>query len=178
MGQLSKKLKLYIIILLAAILLFIVLFVPFRTALVFYKENTDDIEAFLPINENERFQIIFTHSIHLTDVVEKYIVLDDHHIKQYEFVYEEFGIGMPANAGEGEEFVYEDGKYHIKNMENIFPEIKIRNGKAVSEHRLVWGEEEEYMTWFNDYFAPGAWFTMQIDNLSLWQYMKGVRISE
>jgi len=178
MRQLSRKNKLFITILLAVILMLTALFVPAQTALVFYKENTDEMEAFLPIRENNTFHIIFTHSIHLTDVVEKYIVLDNHQIKQYEFVYEEFGIGMPSNAGEGEEFVYEDGKYHIKNMNNIFPELKIRNGKAVSEHRLVWGEDEEYMTWFNDYFEPGAWFTVQIDKLSLWQYMKGVRIHE
>jgi hypothetical protein len=162
----------------AVLLLLIVMFVPFRQALVFYKENTYDAEAFLPVSSQDTFQIIFTHSIHLTDVVEKYIVLDNHHIKQYEFIYEEFGIGMPSNAEEGEEFVYEDGKYHIRNMENIFPELKVRNGKAVSEHRLVWGEEEEHMRYFNDYFEPGAWFTIKIDNLSLWQMMKGVRIHE
>ncbi|WP_164216996.1 DUF1850 domain-containing protein [Virgibacillus sp. YIM 98842] len=171
------KLKLFIIILLMTVLLLTVIFVPFRQALVFYKENTNEVEAFLPVNDQDTFQIIFTHSIHLTDVVEKYIVLDNHHIKQYEFIYEEFGIGMPSNAQEGEEFVYEDGKYHIRNMENIFPELKVRNGKAVSEHRLVWGEEE-HMRYFNDYFEPGAWFTIKVDNLSLWQMMKGVRIHE
>lgn len=178
MAHLSTKLKLFIFLFLTAILLIIVIFVPFRQALVFYKENTDEVEAFLPLNDLDTFQIIFTHSIHLTDVVEKYIVLENQDIKQYEFIYEEFGVGMPSNAEEGEEFVYEDGKYHIRNMENIFPEIKVRNGKTVSEHRLVWGKHDEHMRYFNDYFEPGAWFTIKVDHLSLWKMMEGVKIRE
>lgn len=156
----------------------LILFAPFRQSLVFYEENTKNIEAFLPMEEEDTFQIIFTHSIHLTDVVEKYIVLDNQHIQQYEMIYEEFGVGMPSNAKEGEEFVYEDGKYHIRNMDNVFPEINLRNGKTVSEHRLVWGSEQEHITDFNNYFDPGAWFTVRVDTLSLWQMVQGVRIHE
>ena len=173
--------KKFLMILLPVILLFsvlIFLFIPFKQSLVFYKENTSNIEAYLPLEDGGTFQIIFTHSIHLTDVVEKYVVLDNQDIQQYEIVYEEFGIGMPTNAQGNEEFVYEDGKYHIKNMENIFPEIKLRNGKTVSEHRLVWGSNHEYITKFNNYFEPGAWFTIKIDKLSLWQMIQGVRVHE
>ncbi|WP_068673955.1 DUF1850 domain-containing protein [Oceanobacillus sp. Castelsardo] len=175
------KYKRILLSFLVLLILLTVLFVPFRTALVFYKENTTDIEAFLPIKKGDTFQIIFKHSIHLTDVVEKYRVTKNFEIKQYEFVYEEFGIGMPSNAEEGETFVYEDGKYYIKNINNVFPEIKVRNGKTVSENRLVWGTEEnenQHMVWFNDYFEPGAWFTIKVEGLSLWQIMKGVKINE
>ncbi|UJL46134.1 DUF1850 domain-containing protein [Virgibacillus sp. NKC19-16] len=167
------------------IVIVVVLFIPYRTALVFYEENTDHIEAFLPIKSGETFQIIFKHSIHLTDVVEKYIVTADHDIKQYEMVYEEFGIGMPSNAGPGETFAYEDGKYHLKDLDNYFSSMNIRNGKTVSEHRLIWessnddsSSEKEYMAWFNRYFEPGAWFTVQVERLSLWERLKGVKIHE
>lgn len=129
-----KKLFSSVIILLIILSL---LFVPFKTALIFYKENTDKMEAFLPLNKGDSFQIIFTHSIHLTDVVEKYRITDDLNIHQYEFVYEQYGIGMPSNAEEGETFVYEDGKYHIKDMKRIFPSIEVRSGKQVPKHRLV-----------------------------------------
>ncbi|WP_044476699.1 DUF1850 domain-containing protein [Oceanobacillus massiliensis] len=162
------------------------LLIPFRTALVFYEKSTDHIEAFLPISPGDTFQIIFTHSIHLTDVVEKYQIMDNHDIKQYEIVYEEFGIGMPSNALEGETFTYEDGKYHIKDLDNYFPSLKVRNGKTVSENRLVWKHStsnkttsaEEQMVRFNEYFEPGAWFTMKVEKLTLWEYLKGVKIHE
>lgn len=167
--------------LLTLTLLCFILLIPFRTSLVFYQENTNHIQAFLPINKGDTFQIIFKHSIHLTDVVEKYTLLDNHNIKQYEIVYEHFGIGMPSGANEGETFVYEDGKYHIKDLDHIFASMNIRNGKTVSENRLVWGivnDEERHMVWFNDYFKPGAWFTVKSDKLSLWQYLTGVKIHD
>ncbi|OZU86992.1 hypothetical protein CIL03_19100 [Virgibacillus indicus] len=176
MKYLSNKKTLFTITLLIFIIL--LLFVPFRTALVFYKENTNNIEAFLPINEEDTFQLIWKHSIHLTDVIEKYIVMDNKNIKQMEIVYDEFGIGMPSNALEGEEFVYENGKYHVKNLDNIFPEINLRNGKTISENRLVWGGKDEHMVYLNEYFKPGAWFTIKVEDLSLWQSLKGVRIHE
>lgn len=182
MKQIPRKIKILIICLLTLGLLLLVLFVPFRTSLIFYKENTNQIQAFLPINKGDTFHIIFKHSIHLTDVVEKYVILDNNKIKQFEIVYEHFGIGMPSNAYEGETFVYEDGKYHVKNLDNVFPSMNIRNGKTVSENRLVWRPtfpgKEQHMIWFNEYFKPGAWFKVKVDKLSLWQYLKGVKIHE
>lgn len=159
-----------------------VFIIPFKTALIFYKENTNHISAFLPIEKGEVFQIIFTHSIHLTDVVEKYKITDDLGMEQFEIAYEHFGIGMPSNALEGEEFIYEDGKYHVKNLDNYFPSLNIRNGKTVSENRLIWGTADEpengHMVWFNQYFEPGAWFRLKVEKLTLWDYLKGVRIHE
>lgn len=169
--------KTLISILLLLILSFI-FFYPFQTALVFNKENSNQIVAYLPVEEGDSFQIIYTHSIHLSDVVEKYMVMPDDSIKQQETIYENYGIGMPSNDAGGGTFVYEDGKYHIKDMNRIFPSIHLRNGKVVSKHRLVWGEQGEHMVWFNDYFEPGARFTMKVDQLSLWKYMRGVKIHD
>lgn len=167
-----------VILIMLIFIVVIVFLLPFQTALVFYEEKTNSIAAYLPIQVEETFQIIFTHSIHLTDVVEKYKVLQDHTIQEYEFVFEQFGIGMPSDAGEGERFVVKDGKYHIKDMNLTFPSMNIRNGKVVSEHRLVWGKEDEHLVYFNEYFDPGAWFTVKIDKLSLWQKMRGVKIND
>lgn len=172
-----KLLRLAVPIMLVA-LCGIVWFLPLRTALVFYKENTNRIQAFLPVEPGETFQIVFKHSIHLTDVIEKYRVTEDLKIEQYEFVFEEFGIGMPSNAGEGEEFVYDDGKYYIQNMSNLFPSLNIRNGKTVSEHRLIWGDQGDKMVWFNEYFDSGAWFTVKVERLTAWECVKGVEIRE
>lgn len=174
----SKKIKWLALAILVFIIVTAILFIPFWKSLVFYQENTDDIAAFLPIDEGDTFQLIWTHSIHLTDVVEKYEITENRDIKQYEIVYENFGIGMPSNALEGETFEYENGKYYIKNLKNIFPAIKWRNGKTVSRNRLVWGKEDENMIWFNEFFQPGAWFTIKVQSLSLWQRLRGVKIHE
>lgn len=171
--------KMVIALILGQIVL--ILFIPSRTALVFYKENTTEIAAFLPMDKGDQFDIIFTHSIHLTDVEERYVITEDLNIEQYEMIFESFGIGMPSNAEEGQTFEMKDGKYHIGNMNTIFESMNIRNGKTVSEHRLRWhyaGDEEEQMVWFNDYFEPGARYTVKVDKLPLWKYLKGVKIDE
>src|SRR5699024_12832182 len=95
------------------IIMMFVIFIPTQPSLVFYQENTDQIAAYLPSKKEQCFQIIFTHSIHLTDVVEKYEITNNNDILQDEIVYEEFGLGIPYNAEEGQDFAYDAGKYHI-----------------------------------------------------------------
>lgn len=178
--KVQSRMKFLLFIVVVFIFLFIYSIIPTKTALVFYEEHTNNIAAYLPIQKEQSFQIIFVHSIHLTDVVEKYQVTEENQIKQYEIVFEEFGIGMPSTVEAGEEFVYEDGKYHIKNLNNLFPSMKIRNGKTVSKHRLLWNDEtgKEHMVYFNDYFEPGAWFTVKMDKISLLQSWKEVMIRD
>ncbi|WZY01024.1 DUF1850 domain-containing protein [Bacillus sp. FSL W7-1360] len=167
--------RIIIWVLLPLLLLLCIFFYPVSMALVFYNEDTNERQAFLPLEYGDEFQIIFTHSVHLSDVVEKYRVTSDKQIEQFEFIFEEFGVGMPSNAQTGETFVYEEGRYHIRDMKNLFPELRVRNGKAVSQHRLVWGTHE---VTFNDYMEPGAWMTLKIEDLTLWQWLKGARIHE
>lgn len=158
-----------------------ILLIPSKSALTFHERNSNELVALLPLDQGDRFDIIFTHSIHLTDVVERYIVTADLNIEQYEMIFESYGIGMPSNAEEGQTFEVKDGKYHVGNLNYIFESMDIRNGKTVSEHRLRWqygGEAEKQMVWFNDYFEPGETYTVQIDKLPLWKYLKGVKIDE
>ncbi|HEY4600764.1 MAG TPA: DUF1850 domain-containing protein [Cerasibacillus sp.] len=166
------------IVLISIILVMSLFHIPFSKALVFYQGQPQKLLAYLPLQDGDTFQIIFTHSIHLSDVVEKYRVTTEDEIQQYEMVYEQYGIGMPSNAENEEVFVYENGKYHIKNMHRVFPVIKLRNGKTVSKHRLIWGENAEHQVFFNDYFSPGEYLTIQVSHLSLWERWKGVKIHD
>ncbi|MEK4298451.1 DUF1850 domain-containing protein [Oceanobacillus sp. FSL W8-0428] len=179
--QRKKRLVLLVIIIIIGISIGVNY--PIQTALIFHDGESGELTAFLPLHENDSFSITFTHSIHLTDVVEKYKVTDDLQIEQYEIIYEEFGIGMPSNAGENEEFIYEDGKYHIRNMKHQFESLNIRNGKVVSNHRLAWGEKNSNdeaccEVPFNDYFEPGDWYKVKVDWITLLDYWEGERIHE
>lgn len=180
-GGLTLKWKNIIIAFFVLLVVVMFLLIPTKSALVFYKENTDQVVAFLPLGPGDKFEITFTHSIHLTDVVERYHVTEESTIMQDEIIFESFGIGMPSNAEEGQTFEFKDGKYHIGNLNNEFESMKIRNGKTVSEHRLRWkyeDEPEDNIVWFNEYFEPGAWYTVKVGRLSLWEYLKGVKIDE
>lgn len=154
----------------------LMLFVPLEKSLVFYKENSDVVLAYVPVDAGDRFNLIFTHSIHLTDVVELFEVTADGDLLALEMVYAEFGIGMPSNSGVGERFEYKDGKYHIKDINQVHESLKIRNGKTVSKNRVVWGADLMNEVYLNELMEPGVWFTLRVDRLSVWDLMKGGRI--
>src|SRR5699024_9957275 len=105
-----NTIKKFIYILFILIIMMFVIFIPTQPSLVFYQENTDHIAAYLPLKEEKSFEVVFTHIIHLTDVVGKSESTSYDDIRHNEIVYEEFGIGLPSKGGEGQEFEYEDGK--------------------------------------------------------------------
>jgi len=174
----KKCIQLVFVIILMIISLFILM--PMKQALLFYERNSDEIAAYLPLQTGQTFDITFVHSIHLSDVVEKYEIKEDQTIKQYEIVFEQFGIGMPSTVDDSEQFVYENGKYHIKNMNQVFDSMKIRNGKTVSHHRLTWRDHHgnTYTVPFNDYFEQGNWYTLKVERISLLTSWKEVKIHE
>ena len=172
--------KWIVTILIMAVIIISFLFIPIKSTIVFYEKNTDDIVAYIPLKVNDTFEIIFVHSIHLTDVTEKYEITSDYEIRQYEMIFSDFGIGMPYEVKGYEEIDYVDGFYRITNMNNRFESLQIRNGKTVSEHRLVWQSEgkEEKQVFFNDFFEQGAWFTVKPVKLSMVDTWREVKIHE
>ena len=162
------------------IVLLFFLFYPLTSALVFYEERSSTIAAYLPLNKGDHFQITFVHSIHRTDVVETYQLLEDGEIEQQAMFFSQFGIGMPSTLYEGESIDYVDGRYEVTGMTNRFPQLNIRNGKTVSQHRLsFWRQgESPQCVRFNDYFEPGAWFTVKVEKLSFFDKQKGVLIDD
>lgn len=156
-----------VILLLISATLVIIHLLSRQPLLVFLNRQTQEIEALLPVESGSRFSIIFVHSIHIKDVIEKYRVNEQNEIEQTDIIFEQFGIGMPSNAPTGAQFVTENGKYHIKNLNLIMPSMIIRNGKTVSEHRFLWVDKnnQEHQVYFNDYFKPGAWLEIKVQKL-------------
>ena len=52
-------------------------------------------------------------------------------------------------------------------MEKRYPSIDLY-GEKMTQHKV----------WFNEYFLPGDWFTVKVEDLTLWQLMKGVKIHD
>lgn len=151
----------------------VILFIPTRQALVLQYQNTGDVLAYIPLSEQSQFKMKYTHSIHLSDVVESYTITDDKEIKQYELMYEDFAIGMPENAAEGEVFEQKDGKYYIKNMNRNFPYFDLRVGKVRANHTIIFNNKEYPLSHFVE---PGIWIRIEADKLNLLQRLKGVNM--
>ncbi|WP_338030675.1 DUF1850 domain-containing protein [Cytobacillus citreus] len=153
----------------------IMFFIPFRQALVFEFQDTGRPLAYIPFSKEETFKIKYTHSIHLSDVVESYKITEKGYIQQYELMYEDFSIGMPENASEGEIFEQKDGKYFLKNMNRIFPSFDLRIGKVRANHRVIFMNEEYQLS---KYIEPGTWIRIKFKKINIFQQLKGVNILE
>jgi hypothetical protein len=147
--------------------------IPYKTALVFEKENSNQVIAFVPIERLEGFQISYTHSIHLTEVIEDYKISGVGNIVQIGLVYENYGIGMPSEAYGKEVFEIKDGKIHISNMSRTFPFMDIRLGKVVANHHL--NIHDKYIP-LVEYLSPGSWVRVQHRSLNAIEVLKGVNL--
>lgn len=156
-------------------IIIILVFIPFSDSLVFEFENTEQILAYIPIEKGDTFAIKYTHSIHLSDVIESYEGTRDGQIRQFELQFEDFAIGMPADAGDGEIFEEQDGKYFIKNMNRIFPHFDLRLGKVGANHRLIFHSVEYPLS---AYIEPGTRIRIKLRKLNLLQMMKGEDIRD
>jgi hypothetical protein len=167
--------RILILVPLILISIVIILFIPKQQALVFQYQNTGKVLAYIPISKEDFFKIKYTHSIHLSDVVESYQFTKDGQIKQYELVYEDFAIGMPNNASDGETFEQKDGKYYIRNMNRVFPHFDLRIGKVRANHRVIYNGAEYQLS---QYIEPGTWVRIKTEKLNWYQQWKGVNILE
>ncbi|PSL26490.1 hypothetical protein B0H99_11926 [Planomicrobium soli] len=153
---------------------FVILFVPIHKNYVFINNNSDRVTAYIPYVEST-FKIKYTHSIHLSEVLESYKTLPDHTLMATELEYEDFNVGMPSNAGEGEEFVEKDGKYFIKNMERKIPEFRLFVGDVDAGLSFLIQERELDL---KEELERGTSYTLRVQRLSFFQQLKGVNIYE
>jgi hypothetical protein len=148
----------------------LVLFLPYYSVLTFHYENTRKLLAYYPVEQNERFSIRYTHSIHLTPVLESYFIKEDN-IVQYELMYENFAVGMPSNNDDEGQFIEKDGKYFITDMDRVYPYIDLRVGQVAANHTLIIGRNHEIP--FTSFTKPGSWVRIQMHKINLWQIMEG-----
>lgn len=157
-----------------AFILSIIIFLPFQRVLVIEDAKTNKLLAYLPLHRNkDTFEISYTHSIHLSNVVETYTVLKDGTIRQIELTYEDTATGMPSNAEKGEIFKLEDGKYHLLNMRRDMPSIYMRTAQVVGTHRIISNNHELDLA---EVIPPGSLILLTEQRLALWELWKGVNI--
>jgi hypothetical protein len=149
------------------------LFIPLQHALVFEYENTGQLVAYLKMDKGSTFQIKYTHSIHLSDVIETYEVTNTAQLKQKQLEYEDFAIGMPADAEGNEKFVKKNGHYVITNMNRTFDYIDLRVGQVVANHTLI---HERRKIPFSSFMKEGTWVRIDYRLVSLWDVLKGVNV--
>ena len=152
------------------------LFIPFSRALTFTETRIDQPSMhYINLTDSTDFQIIFTHSIHLTDVVESYRVLPTKDIQLMSMKYSDVAIGMPGYAEEGQTLIYEDGIYTLSYDEAILQNFTLYIGDVDYDLKL------QYMKQTIDLkkrLVRGKSYFIEVRNVSFYEKMKGVELYE
>ena len=165
-----KKLVITLIIIFISIL-----FIPLWTVFSFKETRNENPEQYyIPINEKNDFQIEFTHSIHLTDVLESYRVLNSNQIRLLSMQYSDVAIGMPSYAEEGQTLLFENGIYTLHYDNAILDDFILHIGDVGSKLFLNYGGQS-----FNlkEELVRGRSYLFEVRKLSLFEIMRGVKLN-
>ncbi|MCP3032436.1 DUF1850 domain-containing protein [Halobacillus sp. A1] len=150
------------------------IFYPYRSVVSFEKMDRQGPNIYLPLTEGKHFQVKYTHSVHLSDVIEEYEVKKER-LYPIQLIYEDTGIGMPSGAGEGETFEMKDGKYYISNIQGYHDSISLSVGAVRADHTIRY-ENRSYL--LKDYIGAGSVITIKPSHVSNWNLMRGETLSE
>lgn len=149
------------------------LFYPERTALTFEDPETHRLLACLPVSENDHFQIVFTHSVHLSDVYEEY-VLKEGKIHPFQLTYSDTAVGMPANADDGESFSVKNGKYRIQNLKGSYQELNLTIGAIKANHRMIYKGKIYSL---KNHFGAGKNILIKYKKINNWSLWRGGKLT-
>lgn len=151
-------------------------FFPFERSIIFTETRSEKpVQFFLPLKNEVTFQLIFTHSIHLTDVVESYQVLPTNELQLLAMEYSDVAIGMPGYAEEGQTLHYEDGIYTLKYMDAKLKEFTLHIGDV--DYKLNLQHKGKSIP-LKEYLIRGKSYEVNVQKLSLYDILKGVELND
>lgn len=163
------------LILLFTFLLLLIFFLPIKQAFTFTEHRTNHPKLFfLPLINDDEFQIRYVHSIHLTDVIETYEVMDEKKIRLLSMTYENLGIGLPGYAVEGEAISLKNGMYTLTYNDEVIETFTIFIGDVDAE--LAFGYDGNEVN-LKEHFDKGRSYVFCVTKLSFYQMLKGVDLN-
>ena len=158
------------IIILVCVVLYFVLTVPIIKVIQFEQTRVKTGDTYyIKRTDETKFQIVFTHSIHLTDVIETYEI-DEKRIRLLSMDYSDVAIGMPAYAEEGQTLIYEDGFYTLQYDEAILDDFTLYIGDV--DYELTFKYEAQQYN-LKEVLGRGNTYNISIQNISILEWMKG-----
>lgn len=167
-----KKMVMIILILISCT----IIVVPIKPVLSFTETRSDSPTTYyLSVNEEKDFQIIFTHTIHKSEVIENYRVLNNKEILLLSMEYSDVAIGMPSYAEEGQTLVYKDGFYTLSYAHEVLPAFTLFIGD-VEDQLILQYEKKKYNLKVK--LEKGKSYLFEVKKLSLFDIARGVNLNE
>lgn len=154
----------------------VMVFIPYERSITFTETRTEQpVMFYLPLDKEYNFQIIFTHSIHLTDVIESYQVLPTNELQLLSMQYEDVAIGMPSSAEAGQTLIYENGRYILRYDDAKLKEFTLHIGDV--DYKLNLQHNNEVIP-LKEKLTRGKSYVLKVEKLSFYQKMKGAELDE
>jgi len=157
-------------LLLVFLALYFLITIPFIKVIQLEQQRVDNGQKYyIKMSGNSSFQIVFTHSIHLTDVIETYEV-EDMKIRLLSMQYSDVAIGMPAYAEEGQTLIYEDGVYTLSYKDAVLDDFNLYIGDV--DHGLTFKYEARQFN-LKELLGKGNTYNLSIQKISMLDWWKG-----
>jgi len=166
-----KRVLFFLIVLILGI---IFLFSPFFAVFSFEETRTNNPQSYyINVSKENNFNIRYTHSIHLTDVIEAYEITDSNQMRLISMEYEDVAIGMPAHAEEGQTLSYENGKYKLEYSNQIIDAFNLYVGDINLDLAFLY-EGKTYD--LKKSLGKGHSFLFEIKRISLFDKLRGAEM--
>lgn len=150
--------------------------IPYERTITFVETRSESPTIYYKqLEDSDEFQIIYTHSIHLTDVYENYVALPSNAIQLLSMEYSDVAIGMPGYAEEGQTLHYENGIYKLQYDDAKVNNFVLHIGNV--DYRLDLQHKNETVE-LKKNLTRGKSYDVQIQKLSFYEKMKGVELNE
>jgi hypothetical protein len=173
-GMKMPRLKYWLLVIpMGAVCLWLIVY-PSHQILALEDPDSGELLCYMPVADGDHFQIKYTHSIHLSDVHEEYRVQAGR-LYPYQLIYEDTGVGMPANAEAGQTFTMKDGKYIISNLQGSTDKLYLTIGAVKANHQIIYNDISYSL---QDNIGPGETIAIKTRNVNNWMLWKGDRLHE
>ncbi len=158
------------------ILVVVFLFLPVFKVFSFTETRTTNPQMYyIEVSNDTEFQVRFTHSIHLTDVLENYNITNINKLKLVSMEYEDVAVGMPAYAEEDQTISYEHGKYTLSYDNKILNNFTLYVGDV--EYDLFFHYDGKDYN-LKKSLERGSSYLFEVKNVTIYDKLKGVLISD
>ena len=166
----KKKIVFFItsgLVLIVIVIIVILYFYPIST-LEFKSLYNEELYFKQRVQPGDKFTLKYTHSVTLTPVWEIFLIDEDYQIVLIETDFLDHGAGLPYTAFNQEIFVYEDGKFKIKNMYRVMPSPIYYMVGTIYENTLYFKNKEINFS----SLVGNKILTIEINRSSLFDYLR------
>ena len=151
-------------------------FIPYDRSITFTETRIENPNVYYRQLQNDlHFQIIFTHSIHLTDVKESYEVLPSNEFQLLAMEYSDVAIGMPSYAEDGQTLQYEDGVYTLRYEDARLEDFILHIGDV--DYKLELRHDGKVIP-LKEQLTRGKSYEVKVQKLSVYDKVKGVELDD